>query len=272
MRTGFFRLVLLLIALPGVSLAACAQTEPDGRPVPGPPVPGEGFVLPQLPDEPPGGGEWRAFRCDGETTAFVTAPVADSMGDEAVAFALTPDPVPYRLPAQGEGVYGNGMVRVRFVEDALEVGTDTRPTGRCVPELQAPALLDDESGLRFVVASGEPVPGWSPVFQERTGITYWLGPGRMRVAPGELRRVVADSDPVTDEPVLVLELQGDAVDRFAYLTGHWTDRPLAVVVDGRVMLAPTIMERIVGGRISLTGLSPEEMAQTRTALEPLLAE
>jgi len=269
MRMGLYRLKLLLLVLPGALLAACAPEDPP--PPPGPPVAGEGFVLPSEPIAVglPGTGEWQAFRCDGETTAFVSAPATDSVGT-AVAFVLAPDTLRNRLPAQGEGAYGNGMTRVRFVEDALEVGTDTRPTARCTPDVQGADRLDDASGLRFITAVEEPAPGWRPVRQGRAPYPYWLGPGRMRVAPGELRRVAADHDPITGEDLLTLELRGDAVNRFAHLTGVWTGRPLAVVVDGRVLLAPTIVERIEGGRISLSGLSEEEMQQAETALQPLL--
>lgn len=125
--------------------------------------------------------------------------------------------------------------------------------------------------LYFVGASATPVPGWPEALVLSDSSTVWLGPDSLRVEVGGLDSVRVQPD-FTGEPLVYLRLSGDAVEGFAALTGRALDRPVAVVVDGRVMAAPVVRERIAGGRVVLNGLPPKEARRAEGALRRLLRE
>jgi hypothetical protein len=61
-------------------------------------------------------------------------------------------------------------------------------------------------------------------------------------------------------PAVSLTLDGDAAEEFAAFTGSHIGARAAVCLDGEVLVAPVVQERIAGGRILLTGLFTEERA------------
>jgi preprotein translocase subunit SecD len=54
------------------------------------------------------------------------------------------------------------------------------------------------------------------------------------------------------EPYVMVEFSTEAGERFADLTGKNVERKLAIVLDGEVVSAPVIKERIPGGRAQIT--------------------
>ena len=141
----------------------------------------------------------------------------------------------------------------------------------------APAQAGADPGaegatLYFVGASAEPVPGWPAALVLSDSSTVWLGPDSLRVEVGQLDSVRVQSDGFTGETLLYLRLSGEAVEGFAALTERGVDRPVAVIVDGRVLTAPVVRERISEGRVVVNGLPPKEVRRAEAALRRRLRE
>ena len=132
--------------------------------------------------------------------------------------------------------------------------------------------LDEEPGLRFIVGSATAVPGWTAVRVRGDSAVVWLGGEAMRVGAGELDSVGVGLDSLMGEGQLGLRLAPGAAARFAALTGAGVGSPVAVVVDGYVLLAPVLREAITGGEIQVSGLSWKEGERAALALRRLLAE
>jgi len=74
-------------------------------------------------------------------------------------------------------------------------------------------------------------------------------------------------------PVVALEFTAAGGEAFADLTEALTGRLLAIVLDGRVMSAPKVLERIPGGRAQITlgaGRAPEELFEEARGLATIL--
>lgn len=88
------------------------------------------------------------------------------------------------------------------------------------------------------------------------------------VSRGEPRldgRYVAAARVVFDErnrPVVMVEFDAEGAERFADLTERQAGEKVAIVVDGRVMSAPVVMERIEGGRAQIAMGSELGAAET----------
>lgn len=76
------------------------------------------------------------------------------------------------------------------------------------------------------------------------------------IAPAEVRPSSSRKD-----YDVILMLKGDAKERFARLTEQNIQRRLAMVLDGKIISAPAIREKIAGGRIVISGGFPKEMAE-----------
>ena len=79
-------------------------------------------------------------------------------------------------------------------------------------------------------------------------------------------------DEYSGQPGVMATLTGEGEQRFAELTGRLTGRKLAILVDGEVLSAPVIQERIPGGRFSIhmgTG-DPQTLAREARTLAAVL--
>ncbi|PAP74880.1 hypothetical protein B1759_17055 [Rubrivirga sp. SAORIC476] len=85
------------------------------------------------------------------------------------------------------------------------------------------------------------------------GKTIYLGDVLMPLGEGAVASAGLDFDPYSEMPVVSLELAPASAARFSDLTGERVGLALAIVLDGRVLLAPTINERIPNGRIQISG-------------------
>ncbi|MBO1436435.1 hypothetical protein [Meiothermus sp. CFH 77666] len=69
-------------------------------------------------------------------------------------------------------------------------------------------------------------------------------------------------------PALILRLNREGAARFARLTSANVGRRLAIVVDGRILIAPTIRSPITGGVVSISGFnSPQEIERLNDLLQ-----
>ncbi len=64
-----------------------------------------------------------------------------------------------------------------------------------------------------------------------------------------------------NQPYVSLTFDGEGASRFAELTGKNVKRRLAIVLDGKIHSAPTIQERIGGGRAQISGSFSQEEAR-----------
>lgn len=72
-------------------------------------------------------------------------------------------------------------------------------------------------------------------------------------------------DPNTARPYVSLELNDEGADIFETVTGRNVGKPLAIFLDGELLTAPTVSERIAGGRAQITG--DFTVAEARTLVE-----
>lgn len=80
-----------------------------------------------------------------------------------------------------------------------------------------------------------------------------LGRVLLALDAGTVTSVEASTDPQTGAPLIALEFADASAVAFAEVTSAQTGRPLAIVLDGRVLTAPTVTARIDGGRLQITG-------------------
>lgn len=77
---------------------------------------------------------------------------------------------------------------------------------------------------------------------------------------GSLLNAMSTYDPVTDEPGIALTLNNHGNLQLAQLTKSNVGKQLAIIVEGKVMSAPFILEPILGGEILVSGGFSQEQA------------
>jgi preprotein translocase subunit SecD len=77
------------------------------------------------------------------------------------------------------------------------------------------------------------------------------------------RLIAADAsvDAVTHEPVIVLNFDAKGAQQFAAMTRENIGNSIAIVVDGKLLSAPTINEPILGGAVQISGSFTQESAE-----------
>ncbi|MGH6787870.1 MAG: SecDF P1 head subdomain-containing protein [Novosphingobium sp.] len=89
----------------------------------------------------------------------------------------------------------------------------------------------------------------------------WVGD--LKLCRDTVTGAVPGTSPYDLSPVLTLRLNEAAARRFGIMTGALVGRPLAVRVNGRVVMEPTVTEPILGGEVQITG--PDEAAMREIA-------
>jgi preprotein translocase subunit SecD len=111
------------------------------------------------------------------------------------------------------------------------------------------------------------------LFQGPTRYRSYLIDGSARVDNDDLENAEPQTDAQTGQPVVALRFTLAGAKRFEALTRRCVGRKLAIILDGKVMSAPIVMEAIAGGmaRMSLGGApGDQELALTARALTEAL--
>lgn len=64
---------------------------------------------------------------------------------------------------------------------------------------------------------------------------------------------MATFDPSNNSPIVIMQMDAEGSDRWARITGANIKKKVAIVLDGQVYSAPTVQNRISGGRSQITG-------------------
>ncbi len=120
--------------------------------------------------------------------------------------------------------------------DTTDGSGDARTTAPAVLTLRAPA---DTRGMERAA-----LPDGSTVF---------LGQALQALGPGSVTDAHLAFDPFTTAPEISLTMSAEAGQAFACITEAQAGQALAVVLDGRVLTAPTVNGPIPNGRVQITG-------------------
>ncbi len=115
---------------------------------------------------------------------------------------------------------------------------------------------------------------WDRGIERRTRWRLFLLHADAPVHGGHIASASATTNEYDGTPVVALEFTAAGAAAFADLTEALTGRLLAIVLDGRVMSAPKVMERIAGGRAQITlgsyGRAPQELFDEARGLATIL--
>jgi preprotein translocase subunit SecD len=110
-----------------------------------------------------------------------------------------------------------------------------------------------------VLVSAKPEP-----FFERQGIKLYYIYGVL-AKPELTGDVISDAqatfDPTTNAPMVTMDMNADGAANWARITGANIKKRIAIVLDDRVYSAPTVQNKITGGRSQITGSSTIDEAR-----------
>src|SRR6266545_3268383 len=98
-----------------------------------------------------------------------------------------------------------------------------------------------------------------------TGTEYWLV-DKLRTVTGRDLKTARPSRGRLNEPIVEFSLNPDGAEKFATLTGSNLGKPLAIVLDGRIMSAPRINARIRDSGIIEGGFTEDSAQDLATVL------
>jgi preprotein translocase subunit SecD len=159
---------------------------------------------------------------------------------------------------------GDKMVPVPYEKSEFPEGEYFfQIAGESVPEFEAIIARPDVRRVLTneynVVLSAKPEP-----FYEKQGVKIFDIYG-VKAEPELTGDVIAEAqatfDPTTNSPMVVMDMNADGADRWARITGANVKKRIAIVLDGRVYSAPTVQNKITGGRSQITGSSNIEEAR-----------
>jgi protein-export membrane protein SecD len=81
-------------------------------------------------------------------------------------------------------------------------------------------------------------------------VEEWKGSG---LTGKQLKRSSVQFDPQTGEPIVALQFDSEGAALFADLTGANINKPIAIFLDGKIISAPTVQSKIMGGEAVITG-------------------
>lgn len=76
-----------------------------------------------------------------------------------------------------------------------------------------------------------------------------------------ITEAVATFDPTNNQPEVLMDMNADGSERWARITGANIKKKVAIVLDERVYSAPTVQNKITGGRSQITGSSTIDEAR-----------
>ncbi len=121
---------------------------------------------------------------------------------------------------------------------------------------------EETTGVEIRKAAFEPFPGSEEVNSERYDRTLYLAAEAEFTNP-DFASVKAVLDP-SGQPGLELLLTEEAALRMETLSTQWIGKPLAVLIDGEVVLAP-VVRAVLGEKLLVNGRFSMEEAQRLAA-------
>lgn len=100
------------------------------------------------------------------------------------------------------------------------------------------------------------------------GIVY-LGEVLLVLEQGSLRFAGVAENPFTGQPKVSLELAENEAERFSEITANRIQQAIAIVLDGRVLTAPTVQNRISNGRLEIAGVTMVEARELAATMREL---
>jgi preprotein translocase subunit SecD len=100
-----------------------------------------------------------------------------------------------------------------------------------------------------------PTPSATPgqtVLHDQKGAQYYVV-GPVELTLGRFKRVDTVADPTSSGFAVELQLADDDAAKFFELTGKNVNKQVAVVIDGKVVMAPSINNAITGGTVQIVG-------------------
>lgn len=123
----------------------------------------------------------------------------------------------------------------------------------CLPVEQPPA-----QELAIHLAQREAAPTLQEM-QDREGRSWWIEK-QAQLCCQDFRSAELLLDE-NNASIVVVRLSDDARTRFATLTRDNIGQVIAILVDGKLLIAATVTEEISGGQLALSGFSSAEEAQ-----------
>ena len=112
--------------------------------------------------------------------------------------------------------------------------------------------------IEFRLAETEPAEGLTEMTFEFTGEKFYLHDEIVLSNDDVILAAVSKGE---FWPVIDLTLTRAAAERFAHVTGDNISKRMGIVVDGKLVSAPTIMAQIPNGRAQITGDFTEDEAK-----------
>jgi preprotein translocase subunit SecD len=132
---------------------------------------------------------------------------------------------------------------------------DTAAVNRLLADPAVQALLPSDVHLLYTAS---PV-GTSPEGEETYAL---LGVRKSIELSGEvLTNASVDFDQINNLPEVTMTMNSEGARTWARITGANIQKPIAIVLDNVVYSYPTVQNRIVGGRSSITGLANQNEAE-----------
>ncbi len=126
--------------------------------------------------------------------------------------------------------------------------------GGCQPTTEQPPAQE----ITLHLAQREATPTLQEM-QDREGRSWWIEK-QAQLCCQDFRSAELMLDE-NNAPMVVVHLSDDASTRLATLTRENIGQVMAILVDGELLIAATVMSEISGGQLALRGFSSVEQAQ-----------
>lgn len=206
-------------------------------------------------------------------------------GEPSDRFVIAPAPGDAEAPPPEDVQEAAAIIRKRLegmdlVVHRLEPGTDGRimieVSGKDAEKAVAAAIgIKGDLAIRLVDIDALPENTRQGIAPPGSEILP-MADGSMAVAVRKVggvsgKRVVkaeAGTDESIGQPMVMVTFDAAGASKFAQLSGANVGKPLAIVLDGKVLSAPVIYEPITGGQAQISGgFTSEEASQLAVALQ-----
>jgi len=104
--------------------------------------------------------------------------------------------------------------------------------------------------LAFQLAEDEIVDGYE--MKEMDSTKIYLN-SKIEINEKDIDFVIKSFDNQMEMPIIMLEMNQNGARKFTYLTTNNIGKKLAIVLNGKILMAPVIRDKIEGGKVQITG-------------------